>query len=161
MAQSAAERSREYRRRQRERRGTAGRTLVGRGNVSAVKHNGYGRDLDAAALARLESAELPGYLSLPQFRDSLDIAFRRVEQAQRIGAWVGTLSEAEATTPAKAGSSSPAEISRQHDATAMAALAALGLTPASAAKIAKRLEPKLDLAVLAAMHLQDEGEKAG
>jgi hypothetical protein len=125
--------------------------VVGRpfGNANARRHGAFSRDLETAVEARL--AELPAYLRAAAFADAVQIVFRRVERAQRLGEWVGGLSEAEACTPRKAGGSSPEEISRHADDSALRGLNLLGMSPAAAAKSAHRLEMGLrpDYALLA------------
>jgi hypothetical protein len=138
MAMTPAERARRARRRKRVANGTQDLILVGRGNGNARKHGGHAGDVDGEAQSRLPG--MPDYLSRPVFAEAVAIAKRRVVMAERIGLWVAALSEGEATTPAKAGSSSPAEISRQHDLAALNALGALGLTPQASARWGRGLE---------------------
>jgi hypothetical protein len=65
--------------------------------------------------------------------------FRRVERAARRGVWVRDMGEEAACTPRRAGGSTPEEISRHADDSALRGLSALGLTPQSAAKFAAGL----------------------
>jgi len=157
MAMSGAERARAYRRRRRERARTSGVILYGLGNQAARKHGAHAADVDGAAAGRLADPGLPDYLRLPVFAEAAAVAFRRVEQAARIGEWVASLPVEVAMTPVKAGSSAPAEIARMQDQTALAALSALGLTPASAARFARALEGsgRPDLALLALEEADD------
>jgi hypothetical protein len=158
MAMSAAERARAYRRRRRDRRGTADVVLFGPANQAARTHGAWARDLDAAVTERLADPDLPDYIRLPVFAPAAAIALRRVERAARIGEWVASLPEAEQLTPRRAGSSAPAEVSRLMDDSALRALATLGLTPQSAARFARQLDQsgRPDLALLAL----EEGEDA-
>jgi hypothetical protein len=147
---TSAERARRYRRRKRVAAGTDGVIMVGPGNQNSRRHGVYSADLELAVRERL--AALPTYLQAEAFADATAIVFRRVERAQRLGEWVQGLSEEEAVTPRKAGSSSPEEISRHADDSALRGLSVLGLVPASAARFAAKLEQaqKPDLAQLAA-----------
>src|SRR5690349_1255789 len=112
--------------------------MVGPGNSNARTHGAYAADVDQAAQERLPG--LPAYLGQPMFHEAVAIAKRRMVMAERLGVWVAGMSEHEQITPTRPGSSSPSEISRQHDETALRALAALGLTPASAARFGRALE---------------------
>jgi hypothetical protein len=156
VALSAAERAKRYRRRQRVRNGTQDLTLVGPSNTSAVKHGAHAGDLNEAAAERLPG--LPQYLLQEQFLEAVSICRRRVVMAQRIGEWVAAMPEDEAITPAKAGSSSPAEISRQQDTAALNALSALGLTPQASARWGRSLEEsgRPDLALMAMEWVQED-----
>jgi hypothetical protein len=156
VALSPAERAKRYRRRQRLKRGTQDLTLVGPGNTASLKHGAHRADVTEAAARRLP--DLPAYLERPAFAETVAIARRRVVMAQRIGEWVAAMPEDEALTPAKAGSSSPAEISRQQDLSALSALAALGLTPQASARWGRGLEEsgQPDLAMLHAAWVEDD-----
>ena len=157
---TAAERSRRYRRRQRVKNGTEGLTLVGPGNVSAVRHGAHAADVGQAAAERLPG--LPAYLEQPQFAEAVQIARRRVVMAERIGSWVTAMPEQEQITPTKAGSATPAEISRQQDTAALNALSSLGLTPQSSARWGRGLEEsgRPDLALLAEVWMEEGGPGA-
>jgi hypothetical protein len=82
--------------------------------------------------------------------------------ASRIGRWVAAMPEDEALTPAKAGSSSPAEISRMQDLSALASLENLGLTPRSAARWGRALEEsgQPDLALIAMTVMEQDPDSA-
>ena len=82
MGMTAAEHSRRYRRRQRMKNGTDGLTLVGPGNVSAVRHGAHSADLDEAAAERLPG--LPAYLEQARFREAIALARRRVLMAEQM-----------------------------------------------------------------------------
>jgi hypothetical protein len=156
VAMSAAERARRYRRRQRVKNGTADLVMIGPGNSNSRKHGAHGGDVDQAAASRLPG--LPAYLEQPQFAESVAIARRRVVMAQRIGEWVAAMPEDEALTPSKAGSSSPAEVARQQDLSALNALASLGLTPQSSARWGRALaeSDRPDLALMAMAEWEED-----
>ena len=156
MAMSPAERQRRHRQRKRVARGTAGLSLAEVNGTNSREHGAHSADIGVAAAERLP--DLPAYLDAAMFREAVAIVRRRVIMAERVGVWVGGLTEAEATTPSKAGSSSPAEISRQQDLAALNGLAALGLTPGAMARFGRLLEErqKPDLALLHAAVLEEE-----
>ena len=160
---SGAERARRYRARRKLRAvGPSAVAPVSDPVLAAWKHGADASDVDDAVAERLES--LPQYLTAAAFRDAAQVVFRRVERAARLGAWVQGMGEESACTPRKAGGSTPEEISRHADDSALRGLAQLGLTPASAAKFAARLEQSLkpDLAQLAAQaRLEGWAEEEG
>ncbi len=131
--------------------GTADLVMTGPGHVASVKHGAFSRDVDTAALERLSDPALPDYLSLPAFSQAASIAFRRLEMAARVAEYVASMDVEEQLTPLKAGSSSPAEIARHLDDSALRALTVVGLTPQSAARFGRALsrQQRPDIALLA------------
>jgi hypothetical protein len=130
--------------------------------LAPLKHGAWASDVPAAVEERLADPALPDYVRLPVFRPVAEIALRRVERAARFGQWLGELSPDEASTPRRAGSSSPEEIGRHLDDSAIRALGQLGLTPSAMAKFGRMLEERQrpDLALLHAA-LVEEGDSAG
>jgi hypothetical protein len=80
--------------------------------------------------------------------------------AERIGLWVAAMPEEQQITPTRPGSSSPAEISRQHDLAALNALGSLGLTPQSSARFGRSLEDseRPDFALMWQAQVEDSGD---
>jgi hypothetical protein len=131
--------------------------LVGAQNQAARKHGADAADLDEAVAGRIEA--LPQYLRAAAFSDAIEIVFRRVERSRRLGDWITGLTDEESCTPRRAGGSTPEEISRHADDSALRGLSQLGLTPAAAAKFGRMLEERQrpDLALMHAAWLEEEG----
>ena len=146
----------------RDRRGREGwtgehplRPPFAEGNDLAVTHGAYSAELvrpeAERVLEELIPAGAPDYLRNPMFGPAVRLAATRVAQAERVARHVASLPMDEQMEPPKPGTSAPIEMSRKMDVAALGALATVGLTPVSAAKMTKSMTgASVDIAQLMA-----------
>lgn len=135
------------------------------GNKAAVTHGAWSEDLvkpDAErVLEELIPDGAPDYLRNPMFGPAVRLAATRVAQAERVARHVESLPMDAQMEPPKPGTSAPVEMSRKMDVAALGALATVGLTPVSAARLSKDITgATLDTAQMM-MQMMAEEDQAG
>ena len=131
------------------------------GNDMAVTHGAYSPARVAPEAERVLDELIPegapDYLRNPMFGPAVRLAATRVAQAERVARHVESLPMAEQMEPPKPGTSAPIEMSRKMDVAALGALATVGLTPVSAAKMTKALTgAQVDVAQLMAGIVEED-----
>ena len=132
------------------------------GNGVAVTHGAHSPARVAAeaerVLEEMIPAGAPDYLRQPMFGPAVRLAATRVAQAEMVARYVDSIGVEAAMEPPKPGTSAPVEMSRKMDVAALGALATVGLTPVSAARLTKDVAgAQVDIAQLMA-DLADEDQ---
>jgi hypothetical protein len=136
------------------------------GNGAAVKHGIHSPRLVAPEAERVLDELIPDgapeYLRNPMFGPAVRLAATRVAQAEMLARHLESMSVEEQIEPPKPGTSAPIEMSRKMDVAALGALATVGLTPVSAARLSKDITgATLDTAQVMMQMLADEDQSDG
>lgn len=136
------------------------------GNDLAVTHGAYSEKIVAPAAAAVQAelqASGPQYLSEPMFGPILRLTSRAVAKSELISDHLESMPLEKQLMPPKPGTAAPVETDRKASAHAMLALSKLGLTPDTAARMARQMTgSEADIArAIADMMAEDEAEASG